>query len=79
MLVTALEANEDVPKMENVTDCLLHEEGKLTERVGSDARREGTNPSAITVGNLATSGRIQCSEWDKRKGDSNERSLEVPR
>ena len=42
VLVTALEANEDVPKMENVTNCLLHEERKLTERMVSDARREGT-------------------------------------
>ena len=32
MLVTALEANPEVPKMEVVTECLLHEERKLKER-----------------------------------------------
>ena len=32
MLVAALEANEDVPKMEIVTERLLHEERKLRER-----------------------------------------------
>ena len=29
MLVTALEANPEVSKMENVTGCLLHEEWKM--------------------------------------------------
>ena len=32
MLVTALEANADVPKMEVVTERLLHEERKLKDR-----------------------------------------------
>ena len=32
MLVTALEANAEVPKMEIVTERLLHEESKLKER-----------------------------------------------
>ena len=41
VLFTALEVNEDVPKIENVTERLLHEERKLTEGVGSDGRREG--------------------------------------
>ena len=35
MLVTALESNEDVPKMEVVTERLLHEERKLKNRAGS--------------------------------------------
>ncbi len=35
MLVTALEANPDVPKMEVVTERLLHEERKLKERLGT--------------------------------------------
>ena len=39
MLVTALEANKDVPQMEVVTECLLHEERKLNDRGNSS----GTN------------------------------------
>ena len=35
MLVTALEANADVPKMEVVTERLLHEEWKMKEREGA--------------------------------------------
>ena len=31
-LATALEANQDVPQMEVVTECLLHEEHKLNDR-----------------------------------------------
>ena len=34
MLVTALEASADVPKMEVVTERLLHEERKLKEECG---------------------------------------------
>ena len=66
VLFTALEANEAVPRMEVVTERLLHEERKLKERVGSERGREGAmtgkqrpkerDPSAITVGNLATLG-----------------------
>lgn len=40
MLVTALEANTEVPKMEVVTERLLHEERKLKERSGSEGYRE---------------------------------------
>ena len=36
MLVTALEANAEVPKMEIVTEHLLHEESKLKERAGEE-------------------------------------------
>ena len=32
MFVTALEANPEVPKIETVTECLLHEERKTKER-----------------------------------------------
>ena len=32
MLVTALEANPDVPMLETVTECLLHEDRKMKER-----------------------------------------------
>ena len=41
VLVTALEANEAVPKMEVVTERLLHEERKLKEPVGCERSREG--------------------------------------
>ena len=41
MLVTALEANsETVPKMENVTERLLHEERKLKEKEAEDDTRK---------------------------------------
>ena len=40
VLVTVLEANEAVPRTEVVTERLLHEERKLTERVGSERSRE---------------------------------------
>ena len=36
MLVTALEANAEVPKMELVTERLLHEERKMKDRKGTD-------------------------------------------
>ena len=39
VLVTTLEANEVVPRMEVVTERLLHEERKLKERVGSGRSR----------------------------------------
>ena len=40
MLVTALEANPEVPKMETVTKCLLHEERKVKDR-------EDTRPAKL--------------------------------
>lgn len=36
MLVTALEANAEVPKREVVTERLLHEERKLKDRAGAE-------------------------------------------
>ena len=39
MLVTALEANADVPKMDVVTERLLHEERKSKERTGINGSR----------------------------------------
>ena len=41
MLVTALEANADVPKMEVVTERLLHEERKLKDRGASEDSEKG--------------------------------------
>lgn len=73
MLVTAFEANEDVPKMKNVTNCLLHEERKLTERMVSDARRpKGQRLKCHHCGKFGHI-RPNCSEWDKSKGGSNEK------
>ena len=40
VLVTALKASEDVPKMKVVTERLLHEERKLKERAGTSASAE---------------------------------------
>ena len=63
MLVTAVEANAEVPKMEPVTERLLHQERKLKGReeasassekvMVTDTRREVQN--VTTVENLATS------------------------
>ena len=44
MLVTALEASSEVPKLETVTERLLHEEGKLKEKNSG----ETSNPKAFT-------------------------------
>ena len=54
MLVTALEANSEVvPKMENVTERLLHEEQKLKEKESENDGRKaltasGTTPRQLT-------------------------------
>jgi len=49
MIVTALEANDEVPKMEAVTERLLHEERKLKERTatGSRVKRKSWQPNTI--------------------------------
>ena len=39
-LVTALEANEEVPKMEIVTEWILHAESKQKEKLNSDTSGE---------------------------------------
>ena len=44
MLVTALEANPDVPQMEVVTERLLHEERKLKDRDGSSSETTKAMP-----------------------------------
>ena len=82
MLVTALEANEGVPKMEVVTERLLHEERKLKERVGSDRSREGAmtgkqrskgkGPKCHHCGKFGHI-RRNCSEWMKQKRGANEK------
>ena len=52
MLVTALEANSDVPKMEVVTERLLHEERKQRDRGGA----ESVQPKAMPV----TRSKVRC-------------------
>ena len=82
VLVTALEANEAVPKMEVVTERSLHEERKLKERVGSERSREGAmtgkqrpkgkGPKCHHCGKFGHI-RRNCNEWVKKKSDSNEK------
>ena len=45
VLVTVLKANEEVPKMEVVTERLLHMERKLKERADTGANTEGAMSS----------------------------------
>ena len=82
VLVTALGANEAVPKMEVVTRRLLHEERKLKERAGSERSREeamtgkqrpkGKGPKCHHRGKFGHI-RRNCNEWVKKKSDSNEK------
>ena len=48
MLVTALEANSEVPKLETVTERLLNEERKLNEKSGTDGGNV-RDPKALAV------------------------------
>ena len=50
MLVTALEANSDVPQMEVVTERLLHEERKQMDKEGSG----GSTSKALTIAHSKT-------------------------
>ncbi len=49
ILVTALEANVEVPKMETVTERLLHEERKMKERSGSETNATNDEMKAMFV------------------------------
>ena len=42
VLVMALEAHADVPKLEVVTKCILHQERKLNNRSGARSNGKGT-------------------------------------
>ena len=90
MLVTALEANPEVPKMEVVTERLLHEERKLKERadagessdkaltVEQQPRRKG--PQCHHCGKF---GHIKCNCYDlakaKKTGSQKANKVEVKR
>ena len=81
-LVTALGANETVPRMEVPTTCLLHDERKLKERVGSERstkgamtgrqRPKGKGPKCHHCGKFGHI-RSNCNKWVKKKSDSNEK------
>ena len=74
MLVTALEANVEVPKIEVVTERLLHEERKLKERTGVGAsseramtgkqRPKARGPKCHHCGKFSHI-RRNCNEWIK--------------
>lgn len=74
MLVTALEANVEVPKIEVVTERLLHEERKLKERTGVGAsseramtgkqRPKARGPKCHHCGKFGHI-RQNCNEWIK--------------
>ena len=74
MLVTALEANVEVPKIEVVTERLLHEERKLKERTGVGAsseramtgkqRPKARRPKCHHCGKFGHI-RRNCNEWIK--------------
>ena len=49
MLVTALEANTDVPDMKTVNERLLHEEQKIKDRNASSATLEGLKEKVMVV------------------------------
>ena len=65
MLVTALEANAEVPKMEIVTERLLHEESKLQDRVAGGMEGE---MNAMT-GHI----RRNCRELTRGTNDPNQK------
>ena len=74
MLVTALEANVEVPKIEVVTERLLHKERKLKERTGVGAsseramtgkqRPKARGPKCHHCGKFGHI-RLNCDEWIK--------------
>ena len=84
MLVTALEANEDVPKMESVTERLLHEERKLKQRaeVGASTSSESamtgkqqTKRKGPKCHHCGRFGHIRrnCKEWAGMKCDPSQK------
>ena len=88
MLVTALEANEDVPKMEIVTERLLDEERRLRERAelgaGSSGEKamtrkqlaKGKGPKCHYCGKFGHI-RRNCKEWARKKSDSSQKETKT--
>ena len=74
MLVTALEANAEVPKMEIVAERLLHEESKLKERAveetGLEIKAMTSQHRALNVEDLDTFGKtvVTCQVKLSLKG-----------
>ena len=86
MLVTALEANSEVPKLEVVTERLLHEEKKLKEKavgsgVGSQAPENALFVRSRTGGPVCfycgQNGHIKkfCEEWKKKNEEDEKKSV----
>lgn len=89
MLVTALEVNAEVPKMEVVTERLLHEERKLKDRMGTDEggakamaadqRSKRKGPKCYHCGKFGHI-RRNCSELARtaeRRSDSGRRERKI--
>ena len=76
MLVTALEACTDVPKIEMVTECLLHEERKLADgeslyRNDGEkvmAAKKSWAPKCYKLGHI----KRDCPEQDSQKDTKSE-------
>ncbi len=62
MLVTAFEACEDVPKMEVVTERLLHEERKLREQ---DAEKPSSDAKALTGKQISNGKGPKCHYYGR--------------
>ena len=87
MLVTALEASTEVPKLEIVTERLLNEERKIQEKRGTS---RGFSGDALFVGAggsnerkcfyCGKSGHIKrfCSEWKKKQENEEEKESKSP-
>ena len=84
MLVTALEASPEVPKLEIVTERLLNEERKIQEKRGTN---RGFSGDALFVGSserkcfyCGKSGHIKkfCSEWKKKQENEEEKESKSP-
>ena len=85
MLVTAFEANAEVPKIEIVTKCLLHEESKPKDRVAlgiesetkamtGQHRWKGKGPKRHHCGHFGHIRRT-CRELTSRTNDSNKKRI----
>ena len=82
MLVTALEANAEVPKLEIVTERLLHEEKKLREKAAELGSRGPENALFVRSKSggpvcfyCGQSGHIKkfCEEWKKKNEEEEEK------
>ena len=61
MLITALEANADVPKMDVVMECWLHEERKQKDKE-SNAKQKDQDDDAVRA--MEATGCLDSVEWE---------------